>query len=169
MKNSAVLSLNRETTTTLIINSMAVLVVLFAPALAHLLSFPVFYVEPMRIMLILALVHTNRKNAYALAVALPIISFLFSGHPVIFKAGLMSAELALNVFIFFELSRRFKNVFGAVFFSIVLSKMAYYIVKIFMLNLALFSSPLVSIPIWIQLVTASLFALYAMTMLKKQE
>ncbi len=168
MKNSAILSLKRETLTTLLIDSAAIAVILLAPALAHLLSFPVFYLEPMRIMLVLALVHTNRKNAYALAVALPIISFVVSGHPVFFKAGLMSAEFALNVFLFFELSKRFKNVFGAVFFSIILSKIGYYIVKVFMLNYALFSSPLISIPVWIQLVTASLFALYAMMVLKKQ-
>lgn len=168
MKNSAILSLKRETVTTLLIDSAAVLVILLAPALAHLLSFPVFYLEPMRIMLILALVHTNRTNAYALAVALPVVSFMISGHPVLFKAGLMSAEFALNVFLFYELSKRLRNVFGAVFFSIVLSKIGYYIVKVAMLNYALFSSPLISIPLWIQLVTASLFALYAMLVIKKQ-
>ncbi len=166
MKNSVVLSLNRETITTLLVDIMAVIVILFAPAVAHLMSFPVFFVEPMRIMLVLALVHTNKKNAYAMAVALPIFSFMFSAHPVFLKALLMSAELALNVYLFYELSKHFKNVFTSVFFSIVLSKLGYYAVKIGLLQFALINSPLVSIPIWIQLLTASVFALYAMLILK---
>lgn len=166
MKNSAVLSLNRENITTLLVDIMAVLVILFAPALAHLMSFPVFFVEPMRIMLVLALVHTNKKNAYAMAIALPIFSFMFSAHPVFLKALLMSAELALNVYLFYELSKHFKNVFTSVFFSIVLSKLGYYAVKIGLLQFALINSPLVSIPIWIQLLTASVFAVYAMLILK---
>lgn len=168
MKNSAILSLNRDKITTLLVDISAVLVILFAPAMAHLLSFPVFYVEPMRIMLVLALVHTNRKNAYALAVALPLFSFIFSAHPHFINALIMSAELALNVFLFYELSKQFKNAFASVFLSIVISKIGYYAVTISLVQLAVISTPLVAIPVLVQLLMASVFGIYAMIILKKQ-
>ena len=168
MKNSALLSLNRDRITTLLVDISAVLVIMFAPAMAHLLSFPVFYVEPMRIMLVLALVHTNKKNAYALAVALPLFSFIFSAHPFFINALIMSAELALMVFLFYELSKQFKNAFTSVFLSIVISKIAYYAVTIGLVQLAVINSPLINIPVLVQLLMASVFGIYAMMMLKKQ-
>lgn len=77
----------------------------------------------MRCVLLLNLLLTgNKKNAYIMAVTLPLFSFFVGGHPVSAKAILMAAELSANVFLFDMLSGRIKNAAIAVFLLIVASK-----------------------------------------------
>ncbi len=44
-------------------------------------------------MLILAIAHTSRKNAYLIALTLPLFSLLISAHPSLIKTSLITGEL----------------------------------------------------------------------------
>src|SRR6056297_734588 len=104
------IALNRKTNQALF-DLAAIAFIYFIPALSHMLSFPLYLLEPMRIVLILALVHTHKVNALVLAATLPFFTFLVSGHPVLPKAILISAELVLNVVLFFAIVKSVKSKF----------------------------------------------------------
>ncbi len=56
----------------LIIDILGLTFIYFVPAISHLLSFPLYLVEPMRVMLIIAIAHTTKRNAYLIALTLPV-------------------------------------------------------------------------------------------------
>jgi hypothetical protein len=139
----------------------------FVPAISHLLSLPVYLIEPMRLMLILALVHTTKQNAYIIALSLPLFSFLISAHPVLPKMILISFELVLNVFLFFALLKKLDNTFLAVLVSIILSKLVYYVLKFALIKLTLIDSGLISTPIVIQVIMVFIFSSYLYSFYRK--
>jgi hypothetical protein len=113
---------------TVLFDSLGILVILLIPAISHLTAFPVYYFEPMRIMIILALLFTSRPNAYSLAIALPLFSYLVSGHPFPLKMVIIIAELLLNVWLFVSILRISRMPFLSMFSSILLSKVFCYLV-----------------------------------------
>ena len=141
----------------------------FVPTLSHLLSVPLYLVEPMRIMMILAIAHTNKRNAYLIALTLPLFSFLVSAHPHIIKTLLITIELVANVWLFYFLSSRWKNYFGAMLSSIVLSKALYYLMKYGLISFAFLDSSLVSTPIYLQIITTFIFSTYLFFVLMRKE
>ncbi len=153
----------------LVINSAALLLIYFTPALSHLLNFPLYLIEPMRLVLILAMLHSDRRNAYMLSLTLPVFSYAVSAHPVFYKMLLISAELTLNVWLFFMLSSKLKNNFAAMLSAIVLSKVAYYLLKFGFISFALIGTGLFSTPIWIQAITTVIFSAYAFLILKNSK
>ena len=94
---------------TYLIDFSLLLMIYFLPAISHLFAFPVYYLDPMRIALVVALVHTSNKNAYIIALTLPLFSFLISSHPQIIKSFLLSAELVINLSLFYLLKDKLKN------------------------------------------------------------
>ncbi|HAN19251.1 MAG: hypothetical protein A2X13_01120 [Bacteroidetes bacterium GWC2_33_15] len=140
----------------------------FVPVISHLISLPVYLIEPMRLMLILALVHTTKQNAYIIAVTLPLFSFLISAHPVLPKMILISFELVLNVFLFYLLITKFKNTFFPIIISIIASKLIYYVIKFGLIKLTLLDSGLISTPIPIQVITALIFSSYLFSFYRKE-
>ncbi len=151
----------------ILIDLSALAFIYLVPTLSHLLALPVYLIEPMRLMLILALVHTNRNNCYLLALTMPLFSFIISGHPVFAKMFLIAAELSLNVFLFYLLSKRMKHLFPAIFLSIVLSKAVYYLLKFILIQLAVINTGLVATPLLVQLVMAVVFSGYLTLFFKK--
>ncbi len=141
----------------------------FTPAISHLFNFPVYYLEPMRIMAIIAIAHTSRKNAYLLAFTLPVFSFLVSSHPSIIKTGLITGELLLNVWLFTFLSRILKNNFIAMLSSIITAKVAYYVMKSLLIQISLMEGGLMATPLIIQVITTIVFSAYIYLWLKKKE
>lgn len=126
-----------------------------APTLSHLTSIPLYRFEPMRCVLLLNLLLTgNKKNAYIMAVTLPLFSFFVGGHPVFAKALLMAAELSANVFFFYVLSRRIKNKAVAMVLSILASKVFYYIVKFGIISIGILDGPMVATGLMTQLIVA---------------
>ena len=121
---------------TAITDVAALLFVGLVPAVSHLFNFPVYYIEPMRIMLVLALLFSSRWNAFALAIALPLFSFLISGHPFPLKMIIIMAELLLNAWLFLLFYRNSKMPFLSTFGSIVLSKMFCYIMYLAVFSMA---------------------------------
>ena len=78
---------------TALLDATLLAVVACMPALAHLLAFPIYQFEPMRIALFVGLVGSSRVNAYALVLTMPLIAYLASGHPVPPKLFLIQAEM----------------------------------------------------------------------------
>jgi len=144
----------------ILIDLTALAFIYLVPALSHLMRLPVYLIEPMRLMLVLAMVHTNRQNSYLLALTMPLFSFIISGHPVFAKMFLIGMELSLNVFLFYLLSRRMKHIFPAIFASILLSKAIYYLVKFGLIQMAVINTGLVATPLLVQLVMAVAFSSY---------
>ncbi|MBR4822323.1 MAG: hypothetical protein IKZ71_04160 [Bacteroidales bacterium] len=145
-----------------ITDAAAMLLVFLVPALSHLTSVPFYLLDPMRMAVLGALLCTrNWKNSLALALALPIVSFALSGHPVFPKFLLISAELSVNVLVFAWLSRKM-NAGVSAFVSILLSKLFYYGLKAVVLSAGLLQMSLVSTTIWWQFgVAVALSAAFA--------
>lgn len=138
----------------------AVTLIYFVPAISHLFALPIYFIEPMRLMLILSIVHTSNRNAYILAASLPTFSFLISAHPVLPKVMLITGELLFNVWLFFYLTEKFKNKFTSMVLSITISKIAYYVVKFGLISFVLLEGSLISTPIIIQIITMLVFSGY---------
>ena len=145
---------------TYLIDFSLLLMIYFLPAISHLFAFPVYYLDPMRIALVVALVHTSKKNAYIIALTLPLFSFLISSHPQIIKSFLLSAELVINLSLFFLLKDKLKNVFASLFLSIVTSKVIYYSLKFALISFTLLNDRLFSTPLYFQLMAAVLLSTY---------
>ncbi len=150
-------------------DAVALLFVLVVPALSHMTAVPFYLLDPMRLAVLGALLASrSRVNGLVLAVALPLLSFGISGHPVFPKCLVIAAELSVNVLLFVWLERMFSGRrFGvgiAAFASILLSKAFYYGLKALMLGAGLMQMELVSTALWVQLVVAVmisvLFALW---------
>lgn len=151
MENTSVYSLSISKIKNIVFDLVALLAIYLVPAVSHLLSFPVYYLEPMRIMLILAVAHTSRKNAYLIALTLPLFSFLISAHPSLIKTSLITGELLLNVWLFFFLSEKLSHKTLSIFLSIIASKIFYYLIKFLLITFALMSGDLISTPLYIQI------------------
>lgn len=129
------------------------------PTLSHLTSLPLYRFEPMRCVLLINLLLTgNKKNAYIMAVTLPLFSFFVGGHPVFVKALLMALELSANIFLFDLISRKIKNTAGAMFIAIVASKTLYYIIKYGVLALGLMEGPMVATGLLTQIIVAAVLS-----------
>lgn len=158
--NTLSLTLSRVKLKTVLIDLLAILFITFAPALSHMFALPIYMLEPMRIMLIISIVHTSRKNSYIIALLLPLFSFVISTHPSIFKTLLIASELLLNVFLFTLFINYFKNTFAAILTSIVLSKVFYYAAKFVLIGLGLIDGGLISTPIYLQIIVTVLLSVY---------
>ena len=151
-------------TRALLLDAFALAFIYFVPAISHMLSIKLYLFEPMRLMLILALVHTRRPNAYILALTLPFFSYFISAHPVLVKSLLIAVELTFMVFVFHLLSERMHK-FAAIFISIWASKLFYYGLKYIAIITVLPAEPLVGTPLLLQLSTSAAFSLYVWYML----
>ncbi len=156
-------------TSSIAINSAALLLIYFTPAISHLMNFPLYLIEPMRLMLIIAMVHSNRQNAFLLAISLPLFSFAVSGHPVFYKMLLISAELTLNVWLYFIFLKVFRNSFTAMLSGIVISKVVYYLLKALLISMMITGPGLFATPIWVQVLTTLIFSGYAFVVLRKRD
>ncbi|MBK7631156.1 MAG: hypothetical protein IPJ23_10750 [Ignavibacteriales bacterium] len=145
---------------TYLIDFSLLLLIYFLPALSHLFAFPIYYLDPMRIALVVALIHTSKKNSYIIALTLPLFSFVISSHPQIFKSFLLSAELIINLSLFFLFKDKIKSVFTALFLSILISKVVYYVLKFAILSFGLIDDRLFSTPIYFQIASAILLSFY---------
>jgi hypothetical protein len=160
MKNSTALSLSKPDVKTLLFYAFALAFIYFVPALSHMLALPVYFIEPMRLMLIIAIAHTSKRNAFIVAATLPLFSFLVSAHPHLIKMLVITAELLLNVWLFYFILKKTGNAFVSMLSSIVISKGVYYLIKFGLISTLVMTGSLVSIPLGIQLITTLIFSGY---------
>jgi len=162
------LSLAKYSYKTVIYDILALAVITFAPAISHMLALPIYLLEPMRIILLLSIVHTSKRNVYLLAVALPLFSFIISAHPTVIKSLLISSEMMLNVFLFFYLLKYSRNSFLPAVASIFLSKIFYYTMKFALISFGLITAGLVTTPIILQLIVGISISVYLWFFFRKE-
>ncbi len=169
MINMISLSLPNRRIKTLLFDFFALAVITILPAVSHMLSFPLYLLEPIRIILVLSMAHTLRKNSYLLALLLPLFSFIISAHPSVLKMFLIASELVLNVWFFFSFTKILKNYFASMFASIVISKIYYYAVKFLFLNFGFINGELLSTPVYIQIIVSLALSFYVYFIFNKRE
>ena len=148
----------------IVFDLIALSVIYLIPTFSHIINFPIYYIDPMRLMVFLVIVHTDRKNSYLIAATLPLVSFLASSHPVLIKSLTMSVELLFNVWLFYELSKLFKNKFIPASLSIIFSKIVYYVIKYFLVSASLISTNIISTPVYFQIAVLLFISFYAFIM-----
>ena len=135
----------------LIISLCGLLLIYFLPDISSLLNIPLYLFEPMRVIIIVAIVHTSKENSYILAVLLPAASFLFSNHPSIIKTFILAGDLLLNIFLYFSVIKFNVNKFLLMSMCIVAGKLAYYLAKYLLIHFSVLEGDLIATPIYIQI------------------
>jgi hypothetical protein len=153
----------------IIYDFIALIVIYLTPTFSHILNFPVYYLDPMRLMLFLVIIHTNKRNSYLIAATLPLVSFIFSSHPVFIKSLTMSVELLLNVWLYYEFSKFIGNKLVPAALSIIASKVVYYAVKYLLISFALISTDIISTPLYFQIAVVLLISAYAFFMIPQND
>ncbi len=152
-----------------LLDIMAIGFVYFIPTLSHMTGVPFYLFEPMRVFIILALLHSNKTNAYVLALTLPLFSFAIASHPLFLKSIIMTLELGLNVYLYhLFVSKKMAN-YQAIVVSVISSKLVYYFLKFLLIHFLFLQSNLVSTPFYIQFITLSVFGLYAFILLRNRK
>lgn len=125
------------------------------PGFSHLTALPLYMFEPMRVAIIVALLFTNRANAYLIAFTIPLVSSFITSHPVPFKALLMGIEFLVLVATYAYLVRLDRiPAFVALTAGILLGKVVYYLMKFVALNTGLLAGGMISTPVQTQFVLA---------------
>ncbi|MBC8425547.1 hypothetical protein H8E07_15625 [bacterium] len=137
------LALIRPARRTVQLDGLLCALVVAVPALSHAAAMPLYRLDPMRLLLFAAVLFSSRRNALAMALWLPALSTLTSGHPVFPKVVLIQGELVVNVVVFGWLLQRWRPVWAAAG-SVLLAKAVYYGIKFAMLRAALMDGELVA-------------------------
>ena len=141
----------------------------FMPALSHMVNFPLYLIEPMRIAIIFSMLFTDNKNAYIIALTIPLFSFFISAHPGMAKSLLIASELLLNVFLFYLLFAKMGNSFAAMILSIIGAKLFYYLGKYLLLSAGFMEGSLISTPLLIQLSVALSLSIITVFVFKERK
>ncbi|MGE5352907.1 MAG: hypothetical protein ACM3P0_12545 [Acidobacteriota bacterium] len=152
MENILALVKTKEGIKSVLLDIIALAFIYFVPTISHMFSIPFYLLEPMRIMLILSMAHSGKLNSFFIAFSLPLFSFLISSHPSMEKSILLTAEMAMNVWLFYEFSKKFNGFYSALF-SIGIGKIFYYALKYTFILLGILDSELVTTPIYLQVIT----------------
>jgi len=157
----------------LLIDAVLLAALYLLPSLSHATALPVYMLEPMRIALIVALLFTNRANAYFIAVTVPLASVLLTGHPEPLKAVLMCIEFSVLIAAYGLLAQRLRiPAFASLVAAILAGKVVYYAMKSVALGAGWLGGSLVSTPVQTQVVlalgTAAIFGLIEYLRVKNQ-
>lgn len=156
MKTKVTLSISGS----LFIDALAVLFIIFLSDLSEFIGYPLYNLEPMRMMVVLAFAFTPRWNSWILALLLPLVSYYFGAHPSMIKSGLMIIELLINVGLFWFLLDKTRFSLLSMLLSILFSKAVYYLLKYLCLEQQWLSGDLVSTPLDIQVITTIAFSIF---------
>ena len=135
-------------------------VIYFITPISHLLNFPLYLFDPMRVAIIISIIFTSRNNTFLLAITLPVFSFFISSHPFFLKAILISSELVLNIYIFYLLFSLWKKYFWSMLAGILAAKIFYYSFKYIFISSHLIDSSLISTPLLFQLGLAVILSIF---------
>jgi hypothetical protein len=159
-KRMSTLALDRPAFRTISLDVMLCAAVVAVPALSHAVALPFYLFDPMRLLLFVAIIGSSRRNALLMAVCMPLLAMLTSGHPVFPKVVLIQGELVFNTVLFFGLAQRGNRFVPAAAVSILASKAAYYAAKFIMIRMSLLSGDLIATSWIYQLATLSLILLF---------
>lgn len=156
MKNKVTLNI----LTSFLLDILAVLFIIYLGDISKSVSYPMYILDPMRMMVILAIAFTPRWNGWILALMLPFVSYSLGAHPHLVKTSIMAAELLLNVWLFWFLLDKIKMSTLAILLSILFSKAVYYLLKFICLQIGWLSGDLISTPLDIQIITTIAFSTF---------
>jgi hypothetical protein len=165
---SVAISLSQKTRIQLLIDLFAIAFIYLVPSLSHLLNLPVYFIEPMRLMMVIALAHTHKNNAYLLALTLPLFSYLVSGHPFILKTALISTELLINVWLYYALNKLFHSPALSMLSAILFSKGIYYLLKAGLISFSFIQGGLFATPFMFQILMTLIFSGYIFLVARKK-
>jgi len=168
MKTYAATIYSGEFVKSVCIDAIALAFIYFTPSIAHLFAFPVYMIEPMRLMVILSMAHSSPKNSYLLAMTLPLFSFIATSHPEFIKMLIITGELVFNVFLFYRLSARIKNTFLSMISAILISKALCYLMYLVIFSVAFVREESGTLFLVVQLITMILFSAYIFFFWKKR-
>lgn len=114
----------------------------------------------MRVIIVFAIVHTSKENTYIMAVLLPAISYIFSSHPSVIKTFILSGDLLINIFLYFNLTKLKINKFLIMSVCIVASKIVYYLAKYLLIHFLVLKGKLIATPIYIQIMIVIILSGY---------
>ncbi|MBQ9639494.1 MAG: hypothetical protein IJV22_08055 [Bacteroidales bacterium] len=168
------LAISQSRLRTTLLDLLILEVMCLVPTFSHLLSIPLYQADPMRLLLLAGmLLVANRRNAYLLACALPLVSCLVSGMPTPTKVLIMVAELNVQVALFYQLRdllsqrlspRRRLSQMGVTVLSLcaatVGAKLVYYGLKALILSPAVVVSTPLGLQACMMLAAAVVFALF---------
>jgi len=137
---------------TVVIDFLALSLIYLLPTLSHLTGIPFYYLEPMRVVVLLSLLFTHRWNSLLLALTIPLFSFLIASHPSLFKVLLVTIDLTLNILLFMFFTKSIKQTFFVLLLSIAISKMVYYLLKYMFIQFYLVDGELVATSLYIQII-----------------
>lgn len=146
---------------TLLLDASLLAAACLLPAFAHLTALPLYQFNPMLLLLLagMALVD-DRRNAYLLALLLPLVSMLVTGMPTPAKALCMAAEYSVVAALYGWLSQHSRiGAFASVLVAMLAGKLCFYALKAAVLAPAV----LIGTSLWLQLAVvlsgAALFVL----------
>ncbi len=154
------LALDRPVFRTITLDVLLCVLVVAVPALSHAAAYPLYLFDPMRLLLFAAILYSSRRNALLMALWLPLLSMLTSGHPVFPKVVLIQGELVLNALVFYGLTRNSNRFVLGAAVSIIASKTVYYAAKLVLIETALLGGDLFATP-WMYQISTLLFILLA--------
>ncbi len=144
-------------------------VIYLLPTISHFFAFPLYLLDPMRIVIFASILISNDKyNSYLLAATIPLFSYFVGGHPIFLKSLIISIELLVNVMLFWFLLKRWKNVFLVTLTSIFAAKIMYYTIKYVFVNFGWIKMELVSTSLYLQIVVALILSIL-MHIINKQD
>lgn len=144
------------------IDALLVAAICAIPAASHALAFPLYKLNPMLLALFVGMgLVRNRRNGFILALAMPLISMLITGMPILANALCMVPELITVVALFIVLERRMPA-FLAVVAAALAGKVVFYLFR------ALFFAPatLIGTSLTLQLAAIIAAALLYVAILK---
>lgn len=136
------------------------LIIYFLPNISSIINIPLYLFEPMRIIVVVSIIHSSKKGAYLLGLLLPLFSLILSNHPSVPKTFILIADLLLNVVLYFKLTKVYGNKFLCMSVSILLSKIMYYLIKYLFIKLSLIEGSFIATPIYIQVIIIMVLSTY---------
>lgn len=155
---------------TLLIDAIVLSIVYLIPAYSHFLPIPIYFLDPMRVLLLGSYLFTRSNlNSIIMAISLPLFTYLISGHPPLYKAILISIELFVNIVVLIKLLKTTKiHTYVILIISIVFSKVIYYIFKFLFIKLGMLNGRLITTDLWTQATTILIITLLFIVVWRKE-
>ena len=138
-------------------------------SLSHLLAFPLYQFDPIKLFLLIMIAKSSRTNALVMALSLPLFATLTTGHPVFPKNLAMVVELVLFTGLLTE--PRLKQLGKPVkfFIALTLSRLGYYLCKAGLIWTGLLQTRLFSTSLAAQVMSVLILFLLFLIMNRSQE
>lgn len=155
----------------IILDVLLLSIIYLVPTMSHLIGFPLYLLDPMRLAVLGSLLIINdKKNSIVLAITLPLFSYCIASHPILYKNIIIAIELTANVILIDWFSNKWNNTFLYVLFSIIISKLLYYSMKAAIISVGILKASVIDTSVWIQIIVSIIIAFaFTLTYPKRNE